>query len=111
MAELGVAFLRVGKAEARIDGVAPHAIERIVGSDLPLDDIARAIDPYRVFATTCLGCEHPVIISHVFDLCVIEEGSQIYVPSVVDTRYQLSPIKNYDAKMHADSLWIGGRTG
>jgi DNA replication ATP-dependent helicase Dna2 len=68
---------------------------------------------------TCLGYRHPLVCGRQFDLCVVDEASQINVPTVlgplsrakrfilVGDHYQLPPIKKYGAEMndHAESLF------
>jgi DNA replication ATP-dependent helicase Dna2 len=113
--ELGVEFIRIGRAESFHSDVARYALETIVEGASGVDDISKAIDYCRVFATTCLGFQHPVIQSRIYDLCVIDEASQINLPTVlgplsrsrrfilVGDHYQLSPIKKHDAAMHEDA--------
>ena len=66
---------------------------------------------YQVFASTCLGCNHSILLNEanncLFDYCIIDEASQINVPTVlgplalskrfilVGDHYQLPPITRY----------------
>lgn len=81
---------------------------------LPKASIEQLEDSYvnsRVVATTCLGINHPLFNSRIFDYCIVDEASQITLPVclgpirmakkfiLVGDHYQLPPlVQNKDAQ-------------
>lgn len=65
----------------------------------------------QVVATTCLGINHPIFTSRIFDYCIVDEASQITLPVclgpirmarafiLVGDHYQLPPlVQNHEAR-------------
>ncbi|KAL9625814.1 MAG: hypothetical protein Q9160_000134 [Pyrenula sp. 1 TL-2023] len=81
---------------------------------LPKASIEQLEDSYvssRVVATTCLGINHPLFNSRIFDYCIVDEASQITLPVclgpirmakkfiLVGDHYQLPPlVQNKEAQ-------------
>jgi DNA replication ATP-dependent helicase Dna2 len=115
--ELCVNFLRIGNLRSFHNDLRSHALETIVSGERSVDDIATTIGNCRIFAATCLGFHrvHPIIKSRLYDLCIIDEASQINVPTIlgpllrsrrfilVGDHYQLPPIKKYSRAIHEES--------
>ena len=79
----GVPFLRIGRADAVHPSVLPFTLcprGRRVGSVGELDSVMREA---RVVGVTCLGVNHPLFRTRAFDVCVVDEASQMTVPVVL----------------------------
>jgi DNA replication ATP-dependent helicase Dna2 len=102
--QMDVDFIRVGNMESIHRDIRGHSLDSVVERTQSLDEIKAAVDSCNVFAATCLGFKNPLIIARTWDLCVVDEASQISVPTVlgplstarrfilVGDHYQLSPI-------------------
>jgi DNA replication ATP-dependent helicase Dna2 len=99
-----VDFIRVGSMESIHRDIRGHSLDSVVERTQTIDEIKAAVDSCNVFATTCLGFRNPLIIARTWDLCVVDEASQINVSTIlgplskarrfilVGDHYQLSPI-------------------
>jgi DNA replication ATP-dependent helicase Dna2 len=119
LVDTGVGFIRIGRSESMHEDIQPYSLEAILGRAQSVSDVAGAIEECRVFSLTCLGFQHQLICSRQFDICVVDEASQINVPTVlgplsrckrfilVGDHYQLPPIKKYGSEMneHSESLF------
>ncbi|KAK8895551.1 hypothetical protein M9Y10_024020 [Tritrichomonas musculus] len=111
MNEERVNYIRFARSESLHHDVVDHSIDKIV-ADSTADEIRTKLDSCQVFATTCLGCSHPLLdmqsqAGRPFDICVVDEASQISLPTVlgpisrsrrfilVGDHYQLPPITRY----------------
>ena len=113
--DLHVTFIRIGHSQCVHQDIEPYTLESLVSRAESVEDIAKFIGNCQIFASTCLGFHHPLVSTRVFDTCVVDEASQINVPTVlgplsrakrfilVGDHYQLSPIKRYGGQMNEDS--------
>lgn len=109
--ERNINFLRIGKKESINPNVWNYAIDPVLENCENIEQMRLAVQGVTVFASTCYACNNPFIASHQFDVCVIDEASQISMPVVigpllrckkyilVGDHYQLPPI----IKSHSSS--------
>ena len=102
-----IPFIRFGRSESLHKDILRYSIDNIIENADDSDSIQLVLSQCKVFATTCLGCNHPLLEGKSFDVCVIDEASQINLPTVlgplsrsrrfilVGDHYQLSPITKY----------------
>ncbi|OHT11922.1 helicase [Tritrichomonas foetus] len=102
-----IQFIRFGRTESLHKDIVRYSIDSIIEAAETVEDIRSALDYCQVFASTCLGCNHPLLEGRGYDICVIDEASQINLPTVlgplsrsrrfilVGDHYQLSPITKY----------------
>ena len=113
--DLRVNFVRIGRAQAIHHDLEAYTLESLINRSESVEDISRLIGNCNIFASTCLGFHHPLVSTRIFDTCVVDEASQINVPTVlgplsrakrfvlVGDHYQLSPLKRYGEQMNADT--------
>ncbi|PVD31406.1 hypothetical protein C0Q70_06818 [Pomacea canaliculata] len=91
--EDNVPFLRLGRSSR----VHPH-LQNFVAENLTLNiksvsELKEFYSSYAIVATSCLGINHPVFQQRKFDICIVDEASQILQPAC------LGPL------FHAESLY------
>eukprot|EP00798_Chlamydomonas_sp_ICE-L_P015376 gene15376-21461_t len=104
LAAEGVPFLRLGHAKSVHPAVkdwTPGGARYPCKSVSALQDLTRKV---RVLACTCLSSRHSLLAHRTFDVCIVDEASQISVPAVlgplmlartfllVGDHYQLNPL-------------------
>lgn len=112
LAEQGINFIRIGQTTSIHEDILRYSLDKIVDEVDSIDNLRNIIDNCHIYASTCLGFNHPLISSQIFDVCIIDEASQINVPTVlgplsrckrfilVGDHYQLSPIRKYHSEMN-----------
>jgi DNA replication ATP-dependent helicase Dna2 len=80
----GVQYLRFGSLGDIRPEVQPCSLEALSRRCHDLKAYQAAIGKCRVFAATCMACHHHTLVQSTrFDLCVVDEASQIDVPTVI----------------------------
>ncbi|KAH0787602.1 DNA replication ATP-dependent helicase/nuclease DNA2 isoform X1 [Histomonas meleagridis] len=112
LAEQHINFIRIGQTTSIHDDILRYSLDKIIEETDSVDSLKNVLDNCKIFASTCLGFNHPLISSRLFDVCVVDEASQIDVPTVlgplsrckrfilVGDHYQLSPIRRYGSEMN-----------
>lgn len=76
-------MLRIGRTE----GAHPELLEFTPGSpQMPLQSVAayqQAIQTAKVIGCTCLSANHALLRHLTFDVCIVDEASQITVPAII----------------------------
>ena len=102
--ERNIKFLRTGRHGLIDPKVERYSTESLINKCETTDLLNEELKDIKVFASTCLGYSHPFIIERNFDVCVIDEASQITMTTVlgpllyckkfilVGDHYQLPPI-------------------
>lgn len=105
--DLNVNFLRVGSESSIHPSVREHSLDVISKEAESIEGLRMALSGVNIYAATCLGFHDPFVLSRSFDVCVIDEASQISMTAVlgpltrarkfilVGDHYQLPPIRKY----------------
>ena len=98
------AFLRVGNIERihpKVRCKSASNIPNEIRTVLQLDNYYKSVE---VIATTCLSMNHSIFVDNHFDICIIDEASQISIPAIISPllmadkfilvgdHFQLSPL-------------------
>ena len=116
--ERNINFLRIGREESISQNVRSHSLSALLDRIESPEEMHENVNKVKIFACTCLGFNHPFLSNKRFDVCVVDEASQISLPVVcgplalcskyilVGDHYQLPPItKNKDDSDSAVSLF------
>lgn len=82
LADENIPFGRFGKADKVPRAIRPYAIDDNANIT-STDDINEFIKSRLVFGVTCLGITHPLLQSVEFDVCIVDEASQITLPVIL----------------------------
>lgn len=82
LADLDVPFGRFGRASKVAPAISSHAIDEN-SSIASTDEIKKFFEDRLVFGVTCLGVTHPLLQSLEFDVCIVDEASQITLPVIL----------------------------
>ncbi|GFO46497.1 hypothetical protein PoB_007300200 [Plakobranchus ocellatus] len=80
----GVHFLRLGRQGRIHPSILPHCAEILTSSPSinSVQALRKFYDSYSIVATSCLGVSnHPVFQQRSFDVCVVDEASQVLQPA------------------------------
>lgn len=80
--DTGVPVLRIGNA-SRIDRRLQSRIIPSAQHFSSVTALRAVLQTTRVFGTSCLGSNHPLLGTITFDYCIVDEASQISVPVVL----------------------------
>ena len=77
--------LRIGRASAVAPSLLPHCLETLVasGSFPSLYHLHARLEHAQVVGVTCLGIRHSLFARRTFDVCIVDEASQIPEPVVL----------------------------
>ena len=78
-----VPFLRLGRQSRVHPQIMPHCAE-ILTSSGNIDSVQRLkefYDSFDIVATSCLGTKHSVFDQRRFDVCIVDEASQVLQPA------------------------------
>ena len=83
--ERGMDVLRVGRASAVHKDIAKHCLETLVaqGGATTLHNLHARLQRAQVVGVTCLGIRHALFARRTFDVCIVDEASQIPEPVVI----------------------------
>ncbi|XP_078659491.1 DNA replication ATP-dependent helicase/nuclease DNA2-like [Branchiostoma floridae x Branchiostoma belcheri] len=73
-------FLRLGSSSRVHPGVAPHTEDRLARGLTTVEQLDRLYMDKPIVATTCLGAKHSLFSRRKFDVCIVDEASQIAQP-------------------------------
>ncbi|GBG86492.1 hypothetical protein CBR_g41486 [Chara braunii] len=76
----GVDFLRVGRQDATHPLVQDYALNAPGREIKSVRRMAETVQEARVVGVTCLGISHPMFLKRTFDVCIVDEASQIMLP-------------------------------
>ncbi|XP_076435197.1 DNA replication ATP-dependent helicase/nuclease DNA2-like [Babylonia areolata] len=77
----GVPFLRLGRSSRIHPSLQDHSAERLTLGITSVDHLRDFYSSYGVVATSCLGVTHPVFTQRRFDVCIVDEASQVLQPA------------------------------
>ncbi|CAH1801027.1 unnamed protein product [Owenia fusiformis] len=76
-----VDFLRVGRVGRIHPDILPYAAENLTQQFTNVEDLKDFYSSKNIVATTCLGATHPIFGQRKFDVCIIDEASQVLQPT------------------------------
>uniref|UniRef100_A0A0B6ZZJ2 DNA replication ATP-dependent helicase/nuclease n=1 Tax=Arion vulgaris TaxID=1028688 RepID=A0A0B6ZZJ2_9EUPU len=82
--EDGIPFLRLGRRSSIHPLIVSHSAEEVLTSSTTINsvqDLKRFYDSYDVIATSALGVNHPIFNHRKFDVCIVDEASQVLQPA------------------------------
>lgn len=94
-----VDFVRLGPMERIHELIKPHALDLKTPEQVNLRFLSA-----KIVAVTCLSSQHPLLLNRKFDICIVDEASQVMFPAVlgpmllanqfilVGDRMQLTPV-------------------
>lgn len=76
-----VNFVRLGRTSKIHSQVQPYGAEKLTENISNVADLREFYSSQRVVATTALGMTHPVFTQRRFEVCIMDEASQILQPA------------------------------
>ncbi|XP_037077017.1 DNA replication ATP-dependent helicase/nuclease DNA2-like [Pollicipes pollicipes] len=76
-------FVRLGRASRVHSDLQAFCSERLTDRLTTPEQLAEFYEARPVVATTCLGINHPIFQRRKFDICIIDEASQIVQPAAL----------------------------
>eukprot|EP00050_Salpingoeca_kvevrii_P020096 m.94370 g.94370 ORF g.94370 m.94370 type:complete len:1178 (+) comp8712_c0_seq8:100-3633(+) len=70
-------FLRLGQAHRIHPSLHSETIEELRENAATTDELAQIVESMPVVATTCMGINHFAVTKRFFDVCIIDEASQL----------------------------------
>lgn len=81
--ERGIKFLRLG-SNARIhQSLREFSESTLVEKCKTVEDLEALYKGFQIVACTCLGSSHALLSQRRFDVCVVDEATQIFQPTVI----------------------------
>ncbi|KAK7487914.1 hypothetical protein BaRGS_00020815 [Batillaria attramentaria] len=77
----GVPFLRLGRSSRIHPQIQDHAAETLTLDIKSVAELRDFYSSYAIVATSCLGINHPVFTQRKFDVCIVDEASQVLQPA------------------------------
>ncbi|XP_059175966.1 DNA replication ATP-dependent helicase/nuclease DNA2-like [Physella acuta] len=84
-----VRFLRLGRRGRIHPSILPHCAE-ILTSDPSINSVQKLkefYDSFDIVATSCLGINHAIFKQRSFDVCIVDEASQVLQPACLGPLY------------------------
>ncbi|KAJ3416935.1 Tripartite DNA replication factor [Chytridiales sp. JEL 0842] len=86
-----IGFLRLGSQQKVHPAIKEYTAERICEQKTTVNELSDFYESQQVVATTCLGIKHVIFSKRVFDYCIVDEASQLTLPTC------LGPLKHAHA--------------
>ncbi|KAL8576064.1 hypothetical protein ACOMHN_001414 [Nucella lapillus] len=77
----GVPFLRLGRVSRIHPQIVDHAADTLTPGISSVEELNHFYNSYDVVATSCLGVNHAVFSQRRFDVCIVDEASQVLQPA------------------------------
>ncbi|XP_064613334.1 DNA replication ATP-dependent helicase/nuclease DNA2-like [Liolophura sinensis] len=77
----GLKFLRLGRIARIHSAIHPFAAENLVKNLTSVADLRSFYAAQDIVATTCLGSNHVTFSQRKFDVCIVDEASQVLQPA------------------------------
>ncbi|KAK3084107.1 hypothetical protein FSP39_008260 [Pinctada imbricata] len=81
--KVGVSFLRLGKVSKVHADIQPYTAERQAQGLTSVGELREFYNSQKIVATSSLGINHPLFTHRRFDVCIIDEASQILQPASI----------------------------
>ncbi|CAL1536163.1 unnamed protein product, partial [Lymnaea stagnalis] len=90
--EAGVRFLRLGRRGRIHPSILPYSSEILTSfPDInSVQKLKQFYDSYDVIATSCLGMNNPLFNMRKFDVCIVDEASQVLQPACLGPLFNCS---------------------
>ncbi|XP_067945535.1 DNA replication ATP-dependent helicase/nuclease DNA2-like isoform X2 [Watersipora subatra] len=76
----GVEFIRLGSASRVHSDIHNYTADHLTKDICTVDELAAFYSQFQVVGTTCLGVAHSMLAKRRFDVCIVDEASQIVQP-------------------------------
>ncbi|XP_066304674.1 DNA replication ATP-dependent helicase/nuclease DNA2-like isoform X2 [Branchiostoma lanceolatum] len=80
LSKFKIEYLRLGNSSRVHPGVAPHTDDQLARGLTSVAELDKLYMDKPVVATTCLGAKHALFSRRKFDVCIVDEASQIAQP-------------------------------
>ncbi|XP_050408046.1 DNA replication ATP-dependent helicase/nuclease DNA2 [Patella vulgata] len=77
----GLPFLRLGRLARIHPNIHDHSAEVLTSKITSVGELRRFYASQGIVATSCLGTNHPIFTQRRFDVCIIDEASQVLQPA------------------------------
>lgn len=78
-----VAFLRLGSSARISPKLLKHSENHYLNNCKTPSDVHDLYTKFQVVAVTCLGSSHPLLSQREFDICLVDEATQVFQASVI----------------------------
>lgn len=82
-----IKFLRLGSSSRIHPSLKEFSEHHLTSNCKSPEDLAAVYDNYNIVAVTCLGSAHPLIAQTKFDVCLVDEATQIFQSSIIRPLY------------------------
>ncbi|XP_063396497.1 DNA replication ATP-dependent helicase/nuclease DNA2-like isoform X1 [Mytilus trossulus] len=76
-----IEFLRLGKTSKIHPQIQRFSADLLTKNLQTVGDLRQFYSQQRIVATSCLGTNHPVFTQKKFDVCIVDEASQVLLPA------------------------------
>ncbi|XP_052810717.1 DNA replication ATP-dependent helicase/nuclease DNA2-like [Mya arenaria] len=77
----GMDFLRVGRVSKIHPEIKPYTVDRKLAGCTGVNELENMYMKQKIVASSCLGLNHSLFSGRVFDVCIVDEGSQVLQPA------------------------------
>ncbi|WAR06933.1 DNA2-like protein, partial [Mya arenaria] len=78
----GMDFLRVGRVSKIHPEIKPYTVDRKLAGCTGVNELENMyMKQVKIVASSCLGLNHSLFSGRVFDVCIVDEGSQVLQPA------------------------------
>ncbi|XP_055678410.1 DNA replication ATP-dependent helicase/nuclease DNA2 [Lutzomyia longipalpis] len=79
----GVKFMRLGSTSRISPELRDYTEASLTQNCTTLDDLNEIYEQCSVVGVTCMGSNHPLLVQKEFDLCIVDEATQVFQPTVL----------------------------
>ncbi|KAL4232940.1 Tripartite DNA replication factor [Mactra antiquata] len=77
----GINFLRLGRVSKIHRDIVPYSWDKLTSGITSVDGLEKFISSQQIVSSSCLGMNHPMFTTKQFDVCIIDEASQVLQPA------------------------------
>lgn len=77
----GVKFLRIGRVAKVHSDIRQFTMESLAKGISTTSELEKFFNSQKILATSCLGMNHPLFTQRQFDVCIVDEASQVLQPA------------------------------
>ncbi|XP_059607980.1 DNA replication ATP-dependent helicase/nuclease DNA2 [Phlebotomus argentipes] len=76
-------FMRLGSVGRISPALQEHTESHLTRHCTTYHQLQRVYDDCPIVGVTCMGCTHPMLIRRVFDICIVDEATQVFQPTIL----------------------------
>ncbi|KAK3590495.1 hypothetical protein CHS0354_015484 [Potamilus streckersoni] len=76
-----VKFVRLGRTSRIHPDIQPFSVDQLIRGMTTTAEVQQFFDSQMIVATSCLGTSHPLFVHRKFDVCIVDEASQVLQPA------------------------------